>query len=137
MLEQFLLSLTVLATSLLPGPQQGPLKPCKVAGVEEQLLCGKLSVFENRQTRTGRRIDLNVVVLPALDQRNKEAPLFDLAGGPGIAATSAAVFYSTDLREYRRHSDVVLVDQRGTGASNPLRCEDSEPHYLREVYPVK
>jgi pimeloyl-ACP methyl ester carboxylesterase len=137
MLEKLLLSLAILATPLLTVPQQNPLKPCRVSGVDEQLLCGKLSVFENRQTRTGRKIDLNIVVLPALDQRNKEAPLFDLAGGPGVASTSAALFYATDLREYRRHRDVVLVDQRGTGASNPLHCEDGEPHYLREMYPVK
>ena len=137
MLEKLLLSLAILATPLFTGPQQGPLKPCRVSGVDEQLLCGKLSVFENRQTRTGRKIDLNIVALPALDQRNKEAPLFDLAGGPGVASTSAALFYATDLREYRRHRDVVLVDQRGTGASNPLHCEDGEPDYLREMYPVK
>src|SRR5258706_9662281 len=137
MLEQFLLSLTVLATSLLPGPQQGPLKPCKVAGVDEQLLCGKLSVFENRQTRTGRKINLNVVVLPALDQQHKEAPLFDLAGGPGIASTSAAFDYATALRNYRRHRDVVLVDQRGTGESNPLHCKNNDPHYLREMYSTR
>jgi pimeloyl-ACP methyl ester carboxylesterase len=137
MLWQILGSLAILATPLLTGPQQSPLKPCRVSGVDEHLLCGKLSVFENRQTRTGRKIDLNVVLLPALDQHNKEAPLFDLAGGPGVASTSAAVLYATDLRDYRRHRDVVLVDQRGTGASNPLHCEDSEPHYLREMYPVK
>src|SRR5215470_14681435 len=59
------------------------LKPCRLAGVAEELLCGKLTVFENRETRTGRTIDLNIVVLPAFDQKNKAEPLFDLAGGPG------------------------------------------------------
>jgi pimeloyl-ACP methyl ester carboxylesterase len=137
MLRQLPLSLIILAASALTGTPQVPLKPCHIAGVDEPLFCGKLSVFENRQTRTGRKIDLNVVVLPALDQGHKEAPLFDLAGGPGIASTAAAVYYTTDLREYRRHRDVVLVDQRGAGASHPLHCEESEPHYLREMYPVK
>lgn len=136
MLEQVLLSLAILATTTLTPAQQNPLKPCRIAGVDEQLLCGKLSVFENRQTRTGRKIDLNVVVLPALDQRHKEAPLFDLAGGPGIASTSSAPYYSTDLREYRRNRDVVLVDQRGTGASNPLQCHRNQQRYLDEMYPM-
>ncbi len=115
-----------------------PLKPCKVAGVNEEVLCGKLSVFENRKTRTGRRIDLNVVVLPALEAGERDAPLFDLQGGPGLAATATARWYATDLREYRRRRDVVLVDQRGTGASNPLTCGEYEPkEYLAEMYPVE
>ena len=136
MLKQFLITLAILATPLSTSAQRSPLKPCKVPGINEELLCGKLSVFENRQTRTGRKVDLNVVVLPALDSRNKEAPLFDLAGGPGIAATSSASYYTTDLRDYRRHRDVVLVDQRGTGASNPLQCDKSGEN-LGEMYPVK
>jgi len=57
-----------------PHPAGGlsKLKSCRVAGVDEQLLCGKLTVFENRKTRTGRTIDLNIVVLPALDQKHQQ-----------------------------------------------------------------
>lgn len=118
---------------------QTPLKPCKLPSVEEELLCGKLPVYENRQTRSGRIVSLNVVVLPALEQGHKEEPLFDLAGGPGIAATGAAGLYTTALREYRRHRDVVLVDQRGTGESNPLQCPHDAPpeHFLAEMYPME
>jgi len=114
------------------------LKPCRLAGVDEELLCGKLTVFENRETRTGRTIDLNVVVLPALDQKTKAEPLFDLAGGPGAASTDAAAFYAGPGKEYRRRHDVVCVDQRGTGQSNPLSIpqEKTPQHYLREMYPV-
>jgi pimeloyl-ACP methyl ester carboxylesterase len=114
------------------------LKPCKVPGVDEELLCGKLSVFENRRSRSGRKIDLNVVVLPALEPGEKDAPLFDLQGGPGIGATAQARWYATELKEYRRRRDVVLVDQRGTGASNPLLCgDDGQDQYLGEMYPVE
>src|SRR5713101_7853384 len=102
-------------TSNSPAMSYGPLKPCNIKGVDEELLCGKLSVFENRQTQTGRKIDLSVVVLPALDQNSKEEPLFRLTGGPGTAATAMTKYYATGGREYRRHRDVVLVDQRGTG----------------------
>lgn len=118
----------------------GPLKPCKLPGIEEELLCGKLTVFENRETRSGRTIDLNVVVLPALDPSRIEEPLFDMAGGPGVAATGAADFYAKEGKEYRRHRDVVLVDQRGTGDSNPLTAAPrtrSPQDYLTEMYPVE
>ena len=114
------------------------LKPCRLAGIDEELLCGKLTVFENRETRTGRTIDLNIIVLPALDQKTKAEPLFDLAGGPGVASTEAGTFYAGPGKEYRRRHDVVCVDQRGTGQSNRLSIpqEKTPQHYLSEMYPV-
>jgi pimeloyl-ACP methyl ester carboxylesterase len=118
----------------------GPLKPCKLPGIDEELLCGRLKVFENRVTRAGRTIDLNVVVVPALDPDQTEEPLFDLEGGPGMAATGSANFYAKEGTEYRRHRDVVLVDQRGTGNSNPLTAPSktrSPRDYLTEMYPVE
>jgi hypothetical protein len=69
----------------LPGGL-AKLNQCRLEGIDEELFCGKLSVFENRETRMGRKIDLNVVVLPAFDQKTKADPLFDLAGGPGARA---------------------------------------------------
>ena len=118
--------------------ETGKLRPCRLPGIEDELLCGKLTVFENRQSRTGRTIDLNVVVLPALDPKEKEEPLFDLAGGPGAASTDGASFYAGPGKEYRRHRDVVLVDQRGTGKSNGLKGEPRKTpqDFLTEMYPV-
>lgn len=121
----------------LPGGLS-KLKSCRLPGIDEELLCGKLTVFENRRTRAGRTIDLNIVVLPAFDQKTKAEPLFHLEGGPGVAATDVAGFYASDGRECRRHHDVVLVDQRGTGGSNRLSIqqEKTPQHYLSEMYPV-
>ncbi len=81
---------------------------------------------------------LNVVVLPAFDQKTKAEPLFDLAGGPGAAATEGARFYAQQGKEYRRRRDLVLIDQRGTGRSNPLSIprKKTPQHYLSEMYPV-
>jgi len=126
------------ASTSLNATAQRQLKPCRLSGIEEELLCGKLAVYENRVTRSGRMINLNIVVLPALEPDSKQEPLFDLAGGPGIAATSAAGLYAGPLKEYRQHRDIVLVDQRGTGESNPLQCpHDTTPqHFLDEMYPT-
>jgi pimeloyl-ACP methyl ester carboxylesterase len=114
------------------------LKPCRVEDINETLRCGKLTVFENRDTQSGRKIDLNVVVLPAFDQTTKLEPLFHLEGGPGVAASGVAGFYATDGKEYRRRHDVVLVDQRGTGKSNPLSIPQKKTpqDHLSEMYPV-
>ena len=53
------------------------LKPCRLPGINEELLCGKLAVFEDRAKRTGRTIDLNIVVVPAVNQKTKAEPLFN------------------------------------------------------------
>lgn len=115
------------------------LSPCSLPGIKEKLLCGKFKVFENRKTRTGRTIDLNIVVLPAIDQKSKAEPFFHLEGGPGVDATGAAGFYATDGRQFRNHHDVVLVDQRGTGESNRLGIGEVKTPQgkLGEMYPVE
>ena len=78
---------------------------------------------EDRSRPSGRAIDLNVVVVPASGERTLP-PLFDFAGGPGIAATESADFWLTDGAIHRRHRDIVLVDQRGTGKSALLGCPE-------------
>ena len=114
------------------------LKPCRMAGIDEELFCGKLTVFENKKTRIGRTIDLNIVVLPAFDQKNKAEPLFDLAGGPGASSAERADFYAGPGKDYRRRHDVVCVDQRGTGKSNRLAIprEKTPQYYLGEMFAV-
>jgi pimeloyl-ACP methyl ester carboxylesterase len=121
-----------------PAGGLSKLKPCRLAGVDEQLLCGKLTVFENRETHNGRTIDLNIVVLPALDQKTKAEPLFDLAGGPGASSADGAGFYAGPGKIYRRRHDVVCVDQRGTGKSNRLSIsrQKAPQDYVSEMYPV-
>ena len=121
----------------LPGGLS-KLKPCQLEGLNEELFCGKLTVFENRETRSGRTIDLNVIVLPAVNQKTKAEPLFDLAGGPGASSADTAGFYAGPGKEYRLRHDVVCVDQRGTGKSNRLAIprEKTPSYYLSEMYPI-
>ena len=84
--------------------------------------CGTLSVFENRQTRSGRKIPISVLVLPGSDGRH-HAPIFWFAGGPGGSAIDTAPFLVQDpTLKFLRVYDVVFVDQRGTGRSNALQC---------------
>jgi len=125
-------------TKQRPAGGLSKLKPCRAEGTDEELLCGKLTVFENRETRTGRTIDLNIVVLPAVNQKTKAEPVFDLAGGPGASSAEAAGFYAGPGKIYRPRHDVVCVDQRGTGKSNRLVIsrEKTPQYYLSEMYPV-
>ena len=98
------------------------LKPCNSGDLDSTILCGTYSVFENRQTNTGRKIDLNIVVIRAIHKGLSNAPIFCLEGGPGVAATTGASFYADSINYYRLNHDVVLIDVRGTGNSNPLHC---------------
>jgi len=93
------------------------------AYILEEALCGKISVFENRKSASGRRIDLNIMLLPATSPLVKPDPIFYLAGGPGQAAVDSGPSLFRLLKAVRRERDVILVDQRGTGESNSLACE--------------
>jgi pimeloyl-ACP methyl ester carboxylesterase len=95
-------------------------------------LCGTVSVFEDRHKGIGRQIPLWVVVLPSLASTPSKDPLFFLAGGPGQGAAQLASQVRLVFREVQRTRDIVLVDQRGTGKSNPLNCRSSSSS-LREV----
>jgi len=98
------------------------LQPCSADEGPTDAYCGTLSVYENRETRQGRRIGLKIVVLPALGTGAAADPLFFLAGGPGQGAAQMARAVRELFRGVHRLRDIVLVDQRGTGGSNPLNC---------------
>jgi pimeloyl-ACP methyl ester carboxylesterase len=97
------------------------LEPCRTADGNTEGLCGHYEVFENQRTKQGRKIALNIMLLPAAAAKPEPDPFFGLAGGPGQSATESFPLagYIPAIRTLR---DVVLVDQRGTGKSNPLPC---------------
>ena len=98
------------------------LNDCKPEGVEGSAKCGTLEVYENRATKQGRRIGINVVVLPATGDKREPDPLVYFAGGPGQAATEDAAGIADAFKKVREHRDLLFVDQRGTGKSHPLDC---------------
>jgi pimeloyl-ACP methyl ester carboxylesterase len=113
------------------------LEPCRLPGVDETLLCGTIRVPEDRGAPDGRRIGLNVMVLPAHTENPPPDAITVLAGGPGGAATKRAggLVHVEPLRK----RDIVLFDQRGTGASHPLDCDlggaPSSATELPEMFP--
>jgi pimeloyl-ACP methyl ester carboxylesterase len=96
------------------------LTECTVNGVSAQ--CGKHTVYENRAAQNGRQIELNIVVLPATEEQIAPDPLFFFAGGPGGAASGIAPSFKAELSALNKTRDIVLIDQRGVGGSNPLSC---------------
>ena len=109
------------------------LEPCRLAA-DVAAQCGTLTVFENREAASGRTIDLHIAIIPATTSLLRPDPLFLLAGGPGQAATEAFPLILNLFTDINKERDLVLVDQRGTGRSNPLSCDSSAEESL--VRPV-
>ncbi|MBX7496991.1 alpha/beta hydrolase [Qipengyuania sp. 6B39] len=115
----------LLATALHSGFHP---RPCTDERIAEIARCGTIDVPEDRNLPEGRTISLNIVVLPALSDEPHDPPIFDIDGGPGLPSTKNAEFYATFGSAYRAKRDIVLIDQRGTGSSNPLTCPElSDP----------
>jgi pimeloyl-ACP methyl ester carboxylesterase len=116
------------------------LEPCSFKQVTGEARCGTLEVFEDRSAHSGRTIKLHIVVLKALVPGAAD-PVFWLHGGPGAAATDMVPAAGQGvLAAARGDRDLVFVDQRGTGASNPLKCDlDGSPSdletYFGEMFP--
>ena len=115
------------------------LQPCELEGIQGAK-CGSLPVFENRATRQGRKINLKIIVLPATGANRSPDPLFYIPGGPGSSATEDAPGVARLFAKIRERRDLVFLDQRGTGGSNPLNCElfdSSDPQsYFGYFFPL-
>lgn len=103
------------------------LTPCRLKGVEHEARCGVLKRPLNPAEPGGRQIDLHVAVLPAVARNKKPDPLFFFAGGPGQSAIELAGTVARLQGRFLNRRDIVLIDQRGTGRSAPLKCADSDP----------
>jgi pimeloyl-ACP methyl ester carboxylesterase len=137
--------LTVLLGALALGACGGPanlmadrLNACEIGEGPRGSYCGALTVYENRAAQVGRTIDLKIVVAPALRRDPKPDPLFVLIGGPGGGAATMAETLLPGFRRFQTDRDIAFVDQRGTGASNPLDCDPAEQTFEALVeYPVE
>lgn len=105
-------------------------KPCTLKGqempgmppAELAALCSTLSVPENADQPKGRQISLQLSWVPPSAQPAASDPVVLLAGGPGQSARESWPPMSAMLGAAVAHHPVLLIDQRGTGASNRLDC---------------
>lgn len=115
------LCVLVFLTLRAAAPADLPLGPCSEPHLEGGR-CGTLEIWENREAGRGRKIPIRVAVLPALEP-GEAVPLFYLGGGPGASAIAeGGAAFAEELAPLRQRHEVVLVDLRGTGGSNPLPC---------------
>jgi len=93
--------------------------PMKLRSIEAE--CAEISVPESDAVDS-RRITLSVARIPAINRSKQTDPIVLLAGGPGQGAQLAFTATAPTFARARRDRDILLIDQRGTGRSNPLSC---------------
>jgi pimeloyl-ACP methyl ester carboxylesterase len=98
-----------------------PFESCRLPSLSVEIQCARLDVPKDRARPEQGTLSLHIARLPANTRHPETDPLILLAGGPGQAASALAPFAAA-LIETRRHRDILLIDQRGTGRSSPLRC---------------
>ncbi len=109
----------VLGTALAPAGAAAalPWTPCPPAGFE----CATLDVPLDRSGATPGTVTLAATRVPASANPGKVA-VVALAGGPGQAAVPIAPDFASILGPAIASRDLLVYDQRGTGASNALSC---------------
>jgi pimeloyl-ACP methyl ester carboxylesterase len=96
------------------------------SGARMQAWCATFDVPENRADPHSRHIGLKLAVARSDAQIPQPDMATLLAGGPGEAATEGWVVEAPAFAQVRKHHNVLLLDQRGTGGSHPLSCKNAE-----------
>src|SRR5690606_41034299 len=76
-------------------------------------------------------LDIAVVKQPASDADRRVGTLFAAAGGPGDSGLDWARRGPLFTGEISRRFDIVTFDQRGVGASAPVKCFADEAEQVR------
>ena len=98
--------------------------------------CGYVSVLEDRAKPHGNVIRLAVARLRGSVPSPHPDPVIYLAGGPGESALGRTYWLIDDARFIWEERDLILLDQRGVGHSEPrLECPDyhRQKAVLREL----
>ena len=85
--------------------------------------CGKIDVPVDRAGSVPGTYPIAYATLPATGPR--VGTIFFLAGGPGEAAIQYTADLQTEMAPIRTAYDIVLVDQRGTGRSGDVDCDEA------------
>ncbi|HWM01458.1 MAG TPA: alpha/beta fold hydrolase, partial [Actinophytocola sp.] len=96
------------------------LKPCKVV---RRALCGSIRRAWEPGNPSAGRVKVGFAFVPARRQPAIDT-LVPHEGGPGYSTTGTGADYAAMYGPLLDRRNLLLVDQRGTGLSQPLRCPD-------------
>jgi pimeloyl-ACP methyl ester carboxylesterase len=90
--------------------------------IRPRLKCGTVIVPRDYEKPDAGRFKLAVVVVKSEQQPSWPEPVVYINGGPGAPLTVYAAYQART--PYAPFRDLILVDQRGTGRSEPTICPD-------------
>lgn len=122
-------SIAALLLGGMPEPAAAGFEPspcflddCSDVPADGSIVFGRLQVPESRERSDGRHLQLAVVVLKATGEQPRPDPVVYLPGGPGVGGMERIeTFAENPLRAER---DIVLMDFRGVGYSDPALCPE-------------
>jgi pimeloyl-ACP methyl ester carboxylesterase len=106
-------------------------RPCSLPNVTPEVLprlrCGTVAVPRDHDDPTAGHFNLAVVVAKSAEQPSLPDPVVYISGGPGGPLTIYADYQAS--HPYAPGRDLILVDQRGTGRSEPRLC----PEFIAKI----
>lgn len=102
----------------------------KLKAVEIDAECATLTRPEDPNQPNGNTIDLFVAKLPSSSSTPQADAFTVIQGGPGGSSIDLAIGLRQALDFVREKRDVLIVDQRGTGRSNILQCDELDQDQL-------
>ena len=133
--------LMAFAALQIASAQPVALHSCSLPGIKRTVRCGIIEVPENPDRPGSRKLEIHFAVIPAANGRARPDPIVPLLGGPGESAIEAAEYFVERLAPMLNDRDLLLVDQRGTGQSNALRCHffspDDPAASLQNLFPTE
>lgn len=119
-------------------------KECSLSANHQRryVQCARLRVPEDYSQPDGTQVELLIVRMPANAAQVSDDPVLAIAGGPGQAASRSFLRLDRAFQQLARSRTIYLVDQRGTGHSNPQHCGlpdrrapllDPEPERVTEL----
>ncbi len=110
------------ASSAEPAADVAPrveMAACPWPAMPERPRCGYLIADQSRLRVGGPKIKVFFSIVPSLAHAPAADPIVVLPGGPGALFNPPVDYVMSGLAELRKQRDVILVDQRGVGRSEP------------------
>lgn len=103
--------------------------PALSSEILPRLRCGTVAVPRDHENPSAGHFNLAVVVVRSSQQPSLPDPVVYINGGPGDPLT---IYTDYQARHpYAARRDLILVDQRGTGRSEPRLCPDLNTKLLQ------
>ena len=93
-------------------------------GAQIAALCATLEVPLDPDDPAGEQQSLSVAKIESRRRSGHKDAVTLIAGGPGQSAIESFPALAFAFRHIMRDRDVILIDQRGTGQSTPLDCQE-------------